>query len=228
MAQASLPPITNLSGGPHTITATYAGDGTFATSTATPPVTQTVGTIATTTMLSSPANPSTPGQAVTFTAIVAPTTGTGMPTGMVTFTIDSVAQQPVSLQEIGGVAQASLPAITNLANGPHTITATYAGDGTFATSTATPPLTQTVATIATTTMLSSSANPSTPGQAVTFTAIVAPTTGTGMPTGMVTFTIDTVAQRRVASGGRWRGPGDVAGDHEPGERPAHDRRDVRG
>ena len=37
------------------------------------------------------------------------------------------------------MAQASLPAITNLTNGPHTITAMYAGDGTFATSTATPP-----------------------------------------------------------------------------------------
>ena len=57
-------------------------------------------------------------------------------------------------------------------------------------------LTQASTETATTTTLSSSANPSTPGQAVTFTAIVAPTTGTGMPTGMVTFTIDSVGSSR--------------------------------
>ena len=135
------------------------------------------------------------GQNVTFTAVVA-NPGPGSPTGTVTFSIDGVDQTPSNLSVVGGVNEATFTTST-LTAGRSTIGATYAGDGTFATSTATPPLTQTVATIGTTTMLSSSANPSTPGQAVTFTAIVAPTTGTGMPTGMVTFTIDTVAQQPV-------------------------------
>ena len=196
--QASLPPISSLTIGQQTIGATYSGDDNFATSTA-QSSTQTVNPIATTTTLSSSApSGSSFGQTVTFTATVAPSSGTGTPTGTVTFTVDGTAQTPVSLQVVGGVDQASLPPISSLTGGSHTIKATYSGDNTFSSSTA-QSLTQTVNLIAATIVLSSSApDRSTFGQAVTFTATVAPGSGTGTPTGSVTFTIDGMAQAPIS------------------------------
>ncbi len=52
------------------------------------------------------------------------------------------------------------------------------------------PLTVPPATLPSTTVLTSSSNPSVFGDNVTFTATVSPTTGTGTPTGTVTFNID--------------------------------------
>ena len=79
----------------------------------------------------------------------------------------------------------------------------------------------------TTTSLESSANPSTLGQSVTFTAIVAPASGSSSPTGNVTLTID--GQARNAGGarrGQRRRSSDVH-DVDPGNRPAHDQRRLR-
>src|SRR5206468_4179625 len=73
---------TSLSGGAHSITAVYGGDGSFNTSTSAA-VTQTVNTASTTTTLSSDFNPSVFGQPVTFTAAVTSSAGTA--TGTVTF-----------------------------------------------------------------------------------------------------------------------------------------------
>ncbi len=126
---------------------------------------------------------------MTFTATVAPSSVTGTPTGTVTFAVDGTAQTPVPLQVVGGVDQASLPAISTLTGGSHTIKATYNGDNTFSSSTA-QSLTQNVASViqASTTTLASSVNPSTFGQAVTFTATVTPDArSTDTPTGTVTF-----------------------------------------
>jgi hypothetical protein len=106
---------------------------------------------------------------VTFTAIVTPGSATGTPTGAVTFSIDGQAEPAVDLSVVGGVDQATF-STTTLAVGPHTISAAYGGDTTFAASTATP-LTQTV-DAPTSTTLSSTANPSTVGQSVTFTATI--------------------------------------------------------
>ena len=154
----------------------------------------------TTTALSSSSNPSVFGQAVTFTATVSGAAGSsGPPTGTVTFTIDGVAQPPVPLAVVNGVAQAAFPTST-LAGGNHTLTAAYSGDANFAASTS-PPLTQAVnapTLVPTTTQLNAQPNPSTLGQPVTFFAFVIPTTGTGTPTGTVTFTIDGVAQPPTA------------------------------
>src|SRR5262249_26021764 len=80
---------------------------------------------ASTTTLTSAPNPSTVGQAVTFTATVAvtPTTsGAPTPQGTVTFTIDGAAQAPVPLT--GPTAVFTTPP---LAVGSHTVTATYNG-----------------------------------------------------------------------------------------------------
>src|SRR5207245_7492102 len=70
----------SLSVASHSITAVYAGDGNFATSTSNT-VNQSVGQAATSTTLSSSANPSVFGQSVTFTATVAPVRpGAAVPT----------------------------------------------------------------------------------------------------------------------------------------------------
>ncbi|HSU44995.1 MAG TPA: Ig-like domain-containing protein [Casimicrobiaceae bacterium] len=133
---------------------------------------------ATSTSLASSLNPSTLGQSVTFTATV---TGAS-PTGTVQFKNGAAnLGGPVTLNG-SGIAALATSALTQ---GSHAITAVYGGDVNNASSTS-PVLTQIVnasAVGATTTALTSSLNPSTLGQAVTFTATV---TGAS-PTGSVQF-----------------------------------------
>ncbi len=164
----------------HTITASYAGDGTFAASTGT--FTQNVvnGT-PTTTTLGSSQNPSAFGQSVTFTATVTATSGT--PAGSVVFT-DMTTSTALGTVTLGSGATASV-SVSTLTIGSHSISATYNGNGTFAPSNGT--FSQTVATGTTTVTLTSSQNPSAPNQAVTFTAAVKVATGSGTPTGTVIF-----------------------------------------
>jgi hypothetical protein len=160
--------------------------------------------VASQTAVASSANPSTAGQTVTFTAVVSPGTFAGTPTGTVTFTIDGTSEPPVSLQVVNGKDQATF-SISTLKAGTHTISAKYNGDSTFAANTVPTSLTQTVNAPkppgnpqATSTTVVSSTTPSEVGQAVTFTATVAPTAATGTPTGSVVFTIDGVPEPPVA------------------------------
>jgi FtsP/CotA-like multicopper oxidase with cupredoxin domain len=173
----------SLTVGAHPVKATYGGDLSYFPSTSTP-ITQTVNQMATTTVVTSSLNPSFVGDSVTFTATVAPATGTGVPTGTVTFRIDGVAiASPPTL--VGGKATYTT---AGLAAGPHTVAATYNGDLNFVTSTSAG-ITQTVNKRATTSVVTSSLNPSFVGDSVTFTATVGP----ALATGTVTFRIDGVA-----------------------------------
>jgi hypothetical protein len=168
----------------HSITATYNGSGSYVTSAAN--LTQIVSQDATTTDVASSLNPSTYGQAVTFTATVtASSPGGGVPSGMVTFYDGQTSIGAGTLSKGKATLKtSSLPA------GVDSITAVYGGDTNFVTSTITAP-TQTVNQDATTTRLTSSANPSAYGQSVTFTATVtASTPGSGTPTGTVTFYVN--------------------------------------
>ena len=104
-----------------------------------------------------------------------------MPTGSVTFTNGSTTLGTVTLS--GGTASYST---AKLATGLDTITATYNGSTNFTTSSAS--VNQAVNQDGTSTVLSSSVNPSVYGQSVTFTATVsAAAPGSGTPTGSVTF-----------------------------------------
>jgi large repetitive protein len=182
---ATTPPLRSLSVGTHTITATYQGDGSFLVSTTGTGLSQAVQAAATTTTVSSSSNPSVFGQPLSFTATVASIApGAGAPGGTVTFVIDGAAQPAVGLS--GG--RATLPS-SALAIGTHTVTATYASsDGNFAGSPGTLDGRQVVNRASSTTALASSANPSTFGRAVTFTAAVtAKAPGVGTPTGAVDF-----------------------------------------
>jgi hypothetical protein len=104
--------------------------------------------VTTTTDTTTRLNPSTStppvGQPFTITAIVTPTSGTRIPTGDVIFTIDGVAQPPVSLTPVNGVSQATFTT-SSLSVGQHTIGATYNGAPGFNSSPATP-ITVTVVT----------------------------------------------------------------------------------
>ncbi len=125
----------SLTVGTHQIAASYGGDASNSASASTA-IAQVVTAIPSTTTLSSSVNPSLYTQNVSFTATVAGTGGT--PTGTVTFTLDGNAQTPVTLTN-GSVAFSA----SSLTVGTHTITASYSGDATFASSTSSV-LTQTV------------------------------------------------------------------------------------
>ena len=135
-------------------------------------------TSTTTTKLVSSLNPSAYGQSVTLTATV--TSGSGTPTGSVTFTDGASTLGTSSLS--GG--QATL-ATSALGAGGHSITATYGGAPGFIGS-ASSALAQTVNPASTALALASSVNPSAYSQSVTFTATITPQFG-GQATGTVTF-----------------------------------------
>jgi uncharacterized repeat protein (TIGR01451 family) len=140
-------------------------------------LTTSVNSTSTSTTVTSSQNPSALGQSVTFTATVL--TAAGTPTGNVTFKDGTTVLATVALS--GTTAAFTTSSFTA---GGHTITATYNGDTNFAASTS-GALVQTVNQAATATALASSLNPSEFGKPVTFIAMV--TSGSGTPTGTVTF-----------------------------------------
>ena len=163
-------------GGVHTITATYGGDSNNLTSTSSP-VTQTVNQASSSVSSpSSSANPTSYGSPVTLSVTVS---GPGFPpSGTVVFYDGST---PIGTATVGptGVATLMTSALTG---GTHTITAIYNGDVNNTSSTS-GVLTLTVTTATPVVNATSSNNPSTFDDSVTFTATLS---GAGLtPTGTV-------------------------------------------
>jgi hypothetical protein len=154
--------------GTHNITAVYSGDANNAQSTSAILV-QTVVATAGNVALSSSANPSVSGQAVTFTATVSPSSATGS----VQFSDGATVLGTAPLNN--GVASFTA---TALAVGNHSITASYSGDANNAKSTSAT-LVQTVASAAAAVTIGSSLNPLASGQVVFLTATVSPNSATG-------------------------------------------------
>ena len=118
-------------GGSCTITASQGGNSNFNQATNIPQTFQ-IGAAASTTSVSSSANPSGTGQNVTFTATVASAAGT--PTGTVQFKVDGTnTGAPVALNA-SGVATFSIDSLTV---GTHAITADYIGNASFTASSGT-------------------------------------------------------------------------------------------
>jgi YVTN family beta-propeller protein len=132
------------------------------------------------TTLTSSLNPSTYGQKVTFTATVAPS-GSITPTGKVKFTWSVYTLGTATLNSNG---VATLTKALNADSYP--LTAVYGGDANNPPSTSAV-LNQVVLQATSSATLASSPNPSTQGQAVTFTATIS--SPTVKPTGPVTFTV---------------------------------------
>jgi hypothetical protein len=185
--------VTGLSVGSHTYDVSYNGSGTFGVSSGT--VTFSVNKAPTTTVInSSSPDPSSYGQPVTFTATVTSSAGAGVPTGTVTFEQAPGTVLGTGTLSASGVATYTTTA-TQLVAGTDKIEAIYNTDTNHGKSTSAP-YSQVVSAEATTTGLTSSPNPSTPGQSVTLTATVSAAVGTA--TGNVVFmngttTIGTVA-----------------------------------
>ena len=174
-------PTTKLATGTNTITATYSGDSTFGTSTSAG-VSVVVAQASSTLTLTASPNPSVVNQAVTLTATamaVAP--GAGTPTGTVTFFNGSTSLGTANLAS--GVAVLTT---TSLPLGTDSITAVYAGDTNFITSTSQAVSQVIVQGAAAVSISTSNPNPFAL-QAITLTAVVSMTSGTGTPTGTVTF-----------------------------------------
>ncbi len=173
---------------PHDLTVTYAGDSEFlAGASADHAVDVTVGQAATTLTMGATTGTSY-GATATFTATVAAVApGVGVPTGTVTFYADGNTASPLGTATVDGSGMATL-ATSVLMIGNHAITATYAGDGDFLTSTVGSAATQTVVASSTTTtlsQLSSNSQYNTPAHLAATVAPVAP--GGGTPTGIVDF-----------------------------------------
>ncbi len=154
-------------------------------------LTSTVPTLAatTTTLTLSPTAP-TAGQSVKFTATVAPTTGSGSPTGTVTF-LDGTTTLGT-----GALSSGTASFTGGLAAGSHSITASYAGDTTYAASVSAADNLNVsgVPTLAvTTTQLTASSTNAVSGTSIIFKAPVSETTGASIPTGTVTFYDGTAA-----------------------------------
>ena len=170
--------ISTLPAASHSIVAVYLGDANYAGSSS-KALTQTISKITTSASLASSPDPSSLGQAVTFTCTVSASNGSP-PTGQVTFKEGST----VLGQSMLGAAKAARISVSSLTAGTHTITAAYLGNSRFAGSSAS--VSQTVNKLAATaSIMSASANPSTYGLAVTFSANVSGSGAT--PTGTVTF-----------------------------------------
>lgn len=182
---ASFPPLTSLKAGAHTLAAAYAGSGRYLSGT--DQVQQQVSPADTTVALVASPTPSLQDQEVRLTATVAAAApGSGDPTGTVTFSADGdpIGSAPLS----GGTAVLE---VSDLAPGSYQLTARYAGDDDY-TASSSAAVSHTViegtAVVATTTTLTSSANPSTYGELITFRAEVA--AGDSSPQGTVQFSVD--------------------------------------
>ena len=155
--------------------------------------------IGTSTSLTASANNVTAGTSVTLNSTVTPASGSGTPTGTVTFMDGATTLSTQTLSS--GAASFST---SSLAIGTHTITAVYSGDSNYSGSTsAAVTVTVTAASmIGTTTSLTASASSINTGASVTFNSTVTPASGSGTPTGMVVFMdgTTTLSTQTLASG----------------------------
>ncbi|MCZ4497801.1 MAG: hypothetical protein JWQ74_354 [Marmoricola sp.] len=192
---ANFDPVSTLLAGNHTVAVSYSGSSNYKSGSDS--LTQTVTKADTTTTVTVSPSPSSEDQLITITANVgAVAPGGGAATGLVSFTADGDPIGAGSLSPSSGGAKATLQTST-LAAGSHTIVASYEGDTDYAASVS-PDKSHTViagaAVVATKTTASSSQNPSTYGEFVTFKAKVEAdddvNTTTDTPSGAVQFSID--------------------------------------
>jgi hypothetical protein len=175
--------LSSLGVGKHSFTAAFLDPAAnFAPSGSAAAAALTVTKAGTTTALTATTAAPAFGQAVTFTATVAPAApSAATPTGSVTFKDGGTVLATVSLS--GGAASWTT---RKLAVGGHALTATYNGSGTF---TASGPASAavTVSRGAVTVAVTPSVSSPVYGQAVTLTARVTASPGAGTPTGTVSF-----------------------------------------
>ncbi|RNL65218.1 Ig-like domain repeat protein [Nocardioides marmoriginsengisoli] len=187
---ANFDPVSSLLVGNHTVAVNYSGSGNFKSGSDS--LSQVVSQADTTTVVTVSPSPSSEDQLVTITANVgAVAPGGGAATGLVTFTADGDPIGAGSLSPSSGGAKATLQTST-LAAGSHTIVATYEGDTDYAASESDPKSHTVIAgaaVVGTSTVVTSSQNPSTYGEFISFTATVT-AEDSSAASGAVQFSID--------------------------------------
>ena len=171
--------LSNLSVGTHPITASYAGDANDSASVSST-ISQVIQQAATTTSISTSQSPIQIGQPITFSSTVLNPSSSLVPTGTVTYLDGATTLGTATLSATGAATFTT----STLGLGNHTITAAYSGDANHSASTSAA-ITQSVLQ-ATAIALASSANPTTAGNNVTFTAKLTASSSTPI-TGTVTF-----------------------------------------
>jgi hypothetical protein len=151
--------------------------------------------VPTSTTLTSAPNPSAPGRAVSFTAVVAKASGSGAPTGIVNFSrCPSVSNcsSPVPLASVSLRSGTATFSTSGLPSGTTYVEAMYAGvPGALGSSTSSVIAQVVILPVRTTTTLVSTPDPSAAGQSVTLGATVTPFSGPGTPVGAVSFYVGT-------------------------------------
>jgi hypothetical protein len=171
----------SLTSGSDVITATYTDPSNFFSS-VTAQYTQMVMQATSSTTLMSSASSVVYGQPVTLTAIVTGTAAGLTPTGTITFKDGTTTLGSATLAAGQATFTTSTLAVTR-----HSLTAVYSGDSIFPASTSTA-VVETITKASTAVTVTSTQNPTSYGQSVTFTATVSPVApGSGLPTGTVTF-----------------------------------------
>ncbi|MBS1813932.1 MAG: Ig-like domain repeat protein [Acidobacteria bacterium] len=170
--------LSDLVSGSHTITAQYAGDAKDKPATSTP-FTQVVQQANTSITLASNGSPSIAGTNVIFSSAIS-SSGGSVPTGQLQL-MEGTTVLSTGTISTSGTVQFTL---NSLSAGSHTLVAAFAGDVDHAQATSTP-VVQVIRLGDTALKVASSANPSTFGSPVNFTATL---TGEGnQPTGSVVF-----------------------------------------
>lgn len=187
---ATFDPVTTLLTGSHAVKVSYSGDANFKTGSDT--VTQVVTKADTTTVVTISPSPSSEDQLINISANVgAVAPGSGAATGLVSFTADGDPIGSASLSPSSGGAKATLQ-ISTLTAGSHTIVASYAGDNDYNASESASKSHTVIpgaAVVGTSVLVTSSANPSTYGQFISFDAAVTADDATN-PSGAVQFSVD--------------------------------------
>jgi hypothetical protein len=138
----------------------------------------------TTTILSSSASQITQGQSFSLAAAVTANSGSGTPSGTVSFYLGQTQIGTVPLTD----GKATLSQTGSFSPGSYNLTATYNGSSQDDASTSPPvAITITPSVVMTTTTLSSSASQITQGQSFSLAAAVTANSGSGTPSGTVTF-----------------------------------------
>ena len=177
--------VAQLAAGAHPITAVYNGDANYSVSPASATMTHTVNQTVTSLSISSGTNPSIYGTTFVLNTTVTSAT-TGVPTGTVDF-FEGTTKLGTGTVDATGAASYTTSAAQALSMqvGSHTLNAVYNGDANFLTVTSAN-LPQTVNKAATTSVLTTAANPNIFGTPLVITATVTSAT-TGVPTGTVTI-----------------------------------------
>jgi parallel beta-helix repeat protein len=179
--------VSTLHAGTYAITASYDGSTEYGASTS-KPITEVVIASNTQTTLTVTPNPAASGQTVVLSAHVSATQGGVNGTGSVSF---SDGGSLLGAAPVGSNGIASL-GISTLQTGTHSISASYSGSSDLGPSTS-PSVIVVISGVPTITSLSSSSNPSSFGQSVTFTATSLTSSSAAVPAGTIVFSDGTAS-----------------------------------